>query len=261
MSQEQPTLILCELTDPGIEGLESYSPFCLKAHRALRAAGLRYESRHADAPHAYKHLNPTGQVPVLLVDGEPVADSTAILQRIDTLTGALTRGLDARQRAEAWLWEELADSALNGFLVSARWADERNWPRVRECYFGTAPWFVRRIIAPRMRNEVVGAMVARDVWRRGAEACWARFQTTLDELEARAPQRGFWLNDAITVADVALFAQLHSLRTPLTPFQREQLAERTRLSVYLDRVDAATRSRPLDAAKTAAAHGGAIAHA
>ena len=40
MSSQQPTLVLCELTDPGIEGLESSSPFCLKAHRALRLAGL-----------------------------------------------------------------------------------------------------------------------------------------------------------------------------------------------------------------------------
>jgi glutathione S-transferase len=261
MSKQQPTLILCELTDPGIDGLESYSPFCLKAHRALRAAGLRYESRRGDAPHAFKRLNPTGQVPVLLVDGEPVADSTAILQRIDALTGALTRGLDAGQRAEAWLWEELADSALNGFLVSARWADERNWQRVRECYFGAAPWFVQRIVAPRLRKQVVGAMVARDVWRRGAEACWARFQTTLDQLEARAPQRGFWLNDTVTVADVALFAQLHSLRTPLTPFQREQLANRARLSAYLDRVDAATRSRQPSSSASAAARGAGVAHA
>jgi glutathione S-transferase len=252
MSDQQPTLILCELTDPGIDGLESYSPFCLKAHRALRAAGLRYESRHENAPHAFKRLNPTGQVPVLLVDGEPVADSTAILQRIDALTGALTRGLDERQRAEAWLWEELADSALNGFVVCARWADERNWPRVRDAYFSAAPWFVRRAIVPQMRKKVVAAMVARDVWRRGAEACWARFQTTLDQLEARAPQRGFWLNDAVSVADVALFGQLHSLRAPLTPFQSEQLARRARLSAYLDRVDAATRSRQLSSSTNAA---------
>jgi glutathione S-transferase len=234
---------LCELTDPGIEGVESYSPFCLKAHRALRIAGLGYERRHAEAPHSFKRLNPTGQVPVLLVDGEPVADSTAILQRIDALTGALTRGLDERQRAEAWLWEELADTALNGFLVCARWADERNWPALRETYFGSAPWFVQRVIAPQLRKKVVGAMVARDVWRRGADACWARFQTVLDQLEARAPERSFWLSDTVTVADVALLAQLHSLRTPLTPWQGEQLARRARLSAYLDRVDAATRAR------------------
>src|SRR5437588_5702519 len=104
-TSKQPSLVLCELADPGIDGVESYSPFCLKVHRALRAAGLRYQRRHGDRPDAFAHLNPTRQVPVLLVDGEPVSDSTRIVQRIEKITGgALTRGLDDRGRAEAWLW-------------------------------------------------------------------------------------------------------------------------------------------------------------
>ena len=122
-----PALVLCELTDPAVDGLESYSPFCLKVHRALRAAGLSYERRHEANPGAFRALNPTGQVPVLLVDGEPVFDSTRILARIETLAIVpLSRSSDVAARAEAWLWEELADTSLNGFLVAARWADDRN---------------------------------------------------------------------------------------------------------------------------------------
>ena len=34
-----PKLVLCELADPGLPGIESYSPFCLKAHRALQGGG------------------------------------------------------------------------------------------------------------------------------------------------------------------------------------------------------------------------------
>jgi glutathione S-transferase len=241
MTEHQPTLTLCELTDPGIAGVESYSPFCLKVHRALRLAGLRYERQHASRPDAWRRWNPTGQVPVLLIDGQPVADSTRILQRIDTMTGALNRGLDERQRAEAWLWEELADSALNGLLVSARWIDERNWPLVRDTFFGTAPWFVRRFITPKLRKNIERALVARDVLRQGWPACCERFVCTLDQLEARAPEQGFWVGDAVSVADLGLFGQLHSLRTPLTRPQAEELARRSRLSAYLDRVDRATR--------------------
>src|SRR4051812_18045366 len=74
-------LTLCELADTGIPGLESYSPFCLKVHRALRAADLPYTRRHGAHPGVFKKLNPTEQVPVLLIGDEPVADSTAILHR------------------------------------------------------------------------------------------------------------------------------------------------------------------------------------
>jgi glutathione S-transferase len=238
-----PSLVLCELTKTNVPGLESYSPFCLKVHRALRAAGLRYESLHDPRPDAYRKHNPLGQVPVLLVDGEPVFDSTRILERIETLAVVpLSRSSDVAARAEAWLWEEMADTSLNGFVVAARWADERNWAAVRAAYFGAAPWLVRAMIVPRIRARVIGALCARDVWRAGAEACWRRFEATLDHLEMRAPVTEYWMGSASSVADLAIFAQLHSLRTALTEPQARSIAARARLSAYLDRVDLATRA-------------------
>jgi glutathione S-transferase len=239
----KPHLVLCELTDPGLPGVESYSPFCLKVHRALWTAGLGYERRHAYRPDAFRHLNPTRQVPVLLVDGEPVADSTRILHRIEALTHTLTRGLSAQARAEAWIWEEFADGALSAHLVSARWADEHNWPLTRDALFAQAPSLVRRVVAPQIRKGILRALVARDVLRAGWPACWSRFLTLLDQLEQRAPEAGFWLGDVLCVADLALFAQLHSFRTPLTPAQAQELAKRAKLSAYLDRVHVATRDR------------------
>ena len=237
-----PTLILCELGETGLEGQESFSPFCLKAHRALRAAGLPYERRHGRSPDAFREWNPAGQVPVLLVDGAPIADSTRILARIETLGGRSLLARDPRERAEQLLWEELADTALNGFLVASRWADERNWPLVRAAYFAGMPAVVRAFVPAMVRRRVMESLVARDVWRLGAESCWERFSLLLDQLETRAPREGFWTGDCLSVADIAIFAQLHALRTPLTAPQRSAVAERTVLSAWLDRTDRATRS-------------------
>ena len=123
----------------------------LKVHRALGATGLLYESRRG-APRDFHDLNPARQVPVLVIDDEVVCDSTAIVARVAALAeaagGPSLVPKDARTRAEAWLWEDYADRALNGFLVAARWDDDRNWPLVREAYFKDAPWFVRTIIVP-----------------------------------------------------------------------------------------------------------------
>ncbi len=246
-------LVLCELEDPELAGHESLSPFCLKAHRALKLAGLPYERRHGSRPSDFRALNPTGQVPVLLADGVPLADSTAILRRVVELAPhAFDTGADARVRGERWLWEEMADSVLNGYLVAARWADERNWPAVSAKYFATAPWPVRKLIVPRLRAHVVGSLVARDVWRAGAGACWRRFEDTLDDLEARAPRDGYWLGASasanlgvgVGVADVAMFAQLASFRTPLTPWQAREIEKRPRLVDWIDRVDHATAGAP-----------------
>ncbi len=240
--QTAPALTLCELADAGPWRLESLSPFCLKAHRALRLAGLRYERRHGTQPASHRALNPLAQVPVLLVDGRPVGDSTEILRVVDGLSGgALLRGLDARARAEAWCWEELGDTALNGFLVAARWADENNWPAVKSAYFAGMPAPVRAVVPAMLRRNVLRALHARDVWRAGAAVCWRRFDALLDDLDARAPAEGFWMGPRATVADLGLFAQLHGLRTDLTPAQRSAVARRARLSAWLDRVDVATR--------------------
>lgn len=46
----------------------------------------------------------------------------------------------------------------------------------------------------------------------------------------------------LSVADLGLFAQLHALRLPQTPWRAEDLARRARLTRWLDRVDAATRA-------------------
>ena len=242
-TSRSPQLVLCELQDPGIPGLESASPFCLKVHRALRLACLPYERRHGRAPSDFQSHNPAAQVPVLLVDGTPTSDSTAILKLLEELApGRFDAGADARCRHERWLWEELADVSLNGFVVAARWADDRNWPTVRATYFGAAPWFVRSLVVPRVRARVLDGLRKRDFWRAGAEACWSRFRATLDDLEARAPASGFWLGPTPGVADVALYGQLASLRTPLTAWQASEIAKRPGLDDYLDRVDQATRA-------------------
>jgi glutathione S-transferase len=235
-------LTLCELADPGIPGVESYSPFCVKVNRALRLAGLAYTREHGERPGVFKKYNPAGQVPVLLEGERAIFDSTEILRQIEAwVPGSMTGEGDAATKAEAWLWEDYADACLNGFLVASRWADDRNWPSVRAAYFAGMPAIVRMIVPGRLRARVVGGLVARDIWRAGPERCWARFQSTLDELDARAPRKGFWLGSAPTAADVALFGQLHSLRTALTPWQREQVGKRSALTSYLDRVDQRTR--------------------
>src|ERR1700690_775682 len=114
----KPNLVLCELGATGIDAVESFSPFCLKVHRALKAARLQYTSIRATRPNEFKKLNPAAQVPVLLIDGEPVSDSTRILQRIDGIAPGKISPDDPALKAEAAIWEEVADTSLNGFLVA-----------------------------------------------------------------------------------------------------------------------------------------------
>jgi glutathione S-transferase len=230
----QPNLVLVEFDRPAHPQHESYSPFCMKVHRALRHAGLAYSSRVSD-PRSVADLNPKGQLPVLLVDGKPVFDSTEIVRFIESITPHA-----AQSTPEARLWEELADGALYGYLVASRWADESNWPRIRDAYFGAMPMPMRIEVSSQVRAGIVERLVGRDIWRGGPDECWARLGALLDDLDARAPKTGYWLGDSLSIADISLFAQLHGFRIPETPVQAAMVAARKNLSNYLDRVHRAT---------------------
>jgi glutathione S-transferase len=233
-------LFLHEVGDASHEGIESYSPFCLKVIRALRARHLAYRSVRAPFPAAHK-LTSMGQVPVLRVGHEVIADSSRILVKIGQLSGRPFESGTPAERAEAWLYEELADTAVNGFVIASRWADDENWPRTRAALFGQMPSVLRWVLPSRLRAQTIQRLVARDIWRAGSSECWARLGELLDRFDARAPQNGFWMGQELTAADLALFGQLQSLRTSLTPKQRAQVESHGQLKSWLDRVDQATR--------------------
>ncbi len=236
----QPELILCEVGETGIDGLESYSMFCIKVHRALRLVDMTPIRRHGQIED-YKDINPAEQVPVLLIDGTPVPDSTDICQALDDLSGGGTLlPSDPGERAAAQIWEELADTTINGYVIASRWADDRNWPKVLDTFFEMVPAPARTEVAERVRRGVINALWARNIWRPGAGECWRRFGDLLDQLEELAPEAGYWTGDTINVADIAIFAQLHSLRIDLTPWQRNMVEQRGRLTAYLDRVNLRT---------------------
>jgi glutathione S-transferase len=226
---------------PGEQGWASFSPYVLQVERGLRLARLPFVHERVGDMARVKQLNPLGQMPVLRIGSENVADSTRILRRIEALApGSLTRGLDARSVAEAWLWEEFADTALYPHVLATRWADERGWQAVSRTFFAGLPPLLRSAVAGLVRRKVQQGLVARDFTRAGMGVWAERLAQTLDGLDARAPEQGFWLGAEATVADVGLFAQLHSLRLPRTPWRAEELARRQRLWSWLDRVDAAT---------------------
>jgi glutathione S-transferase len=129
---------------------------------------------------------------------------------------------------------------LYSFVLAARWQDDANWKKLKPAMFGTVPFALRAALAAFVRRGITSSLVARDFTRTGLPDCYARLEKVLDGLEARAPQAGFWVNEALSVADVGLFAQLHTLRAPFTPAVAAKIAARSRLSAYLDRVDAAT---------------------
>ena len=240
MTQSLPSLTLCDFpAKTGHDGWLSFSPYVLEVGRALNLAKLPFFHKRVSV-FKIKDINPVGQLPVLVIGTENVADSTRILHRIEALVpGALTGGLDAEKTAEAWLWEEFADTALYPYVLAARWVDDRGWSLVRPAFFSSIPEPARTVVGAIVRRRMGKRLVERDFLRLGLDALFERMETVLDKLDRRAPQDGFWLGPRASVADLGLFAHLHSLRVPGL-WAADVLGKRERLTGYLDRVDVAT---------------------
>lgn len=228
-------LTLYDFVDPDDPSQDSWSPFVQKTARLLHWLGLPYRRHLVKGPGEIKRHNPSGQLPVLLVDGEAVADSSRIARRLEAMTGRSLGG------PEDWLWEEFADTALYNFVLAARWVEEESFARVRDRYFTVLPALFRGIVAGSVRSGVLRSLQGRDVTRAGPEALRWRWLQVLDGLEGRAPETGFRTDPAPTIGDIAMFAQLHALRTDISPAWRDDLAARPGLTAWLDRVDALTR--------------------
>jgi glutathione S-transferase len=228
------TARLFELPHASTTAGPSYSPFCNKVHAALRYLGVPYQRIHASRPDAHGGKN--GQVPILEINGERIEDSTAILQRLVAMYPERLCPADPTLAAQAWLWEQFSDTALNGYLVAARWADDQNWPMVRKAYFSEMPKPVFAVVPNLLRRRVKKALLARDVTRAGTATTWTNLRTTLDQLDAIAPVSQFLFGETPSVADISIFAQVGSLQTPLTPSQSEEVERRHKLAAWLARI-------------------------
>ena len=70
------------VTLPAAFGLRNPSPFCLKIEMALTHLRLDFELETITDP----RKAPKGKLPFLIIDGDKLADSELILERLDTMT-------------------------------------------------------------------------------------------------------------------------------------------------------------------------------
>ena len=180
----------------------------------LEELGLPYE--HVSAPPRSQDvvaINPAGKVPVLIVDGTPITDSTAILSYLADRHGALTFAAGTLDRAR--------QDSLTQFLL-----DE----------FDSALWMAARhsfILPEELRESAVKKSL---IWE------FERSQKTLVSRMGGGP---FLMGERMTVPDIVLthcgnWAQV--ARFPITEPVLAQYLDRMRHRPALQRVMEIERS-------------------
>lgn len=195
-----------------------FSHFCEKARWALDRAGIAYEERQY-LP--FFHLLGTSlrlrprATPILIDEGETIADSTAILRAIDARLPAARRLYPEGLSEQVLAWEEKFDRVLG--------------PSVRRVAYHhltrEAPdLFVRTLLerGPRWQRAIArrtpglfGRMLDRalDLGDAATARSRRKIEATIEEVEPHA-SRGWLVGERFTAADLTLAALLAPLLAP-----------------------------------------------
>lgn len=144
----------------GMGRLPSLSPPCLKVDLALRVLGVPHRVVDLDSPGAVKRHSPTGRVPAIEHRGERLAESIAILDRLQELfpDGPLWEE-DEAARARGRVWDCFVTDTLYWLGFYQRWLV----PATRETLLDT-------FLGPGFSLEKIGMrLYAKTALRRRAE--------------------------------------------------------------------------------------------
>jgi glutathione S-transferase len=200
--------LLYDLTD---------SPFCAKVRICLQVKGIAYRrvTLTIGTLRELRRLNPLGKVPVLVDGTQVVADSSAIARHLDVIQpDPPLVPADPAARAYASLVEDWADESLYFVVGAFKWLNPANRTTalrrtMSELGGGVATPLVARLAARR----IVGRYRA---WRYTAASLphfETRMRDSLEWLAALVSGRTFLLGRSLTIADVAVYAQLAWMRS------------------------------------------------
>lgn len=192
------------------------SPFCDKVRRVLHWKKQPYEVHEVTLWQALtqlRRLNPIGKLPCLEEDGRFVADSSEIaLYLEERFPTPPLLPKDPAQRALCHVLEDWADESLYFFDIRLRFGTAENAKRWLPALAShdaalsraLAKFILPRLFASKLRQQGIG--------RKPIAAVLADLERHVSAVATFLNGREFLIGDALTLADIAVFAQLFGIR-------------------------------------------------
>lgn len=219
------------------------SPFVEKAWRGLTCKGLDFELRPLGNPLQVNKLNPvTRKIPFATFDGELVYDSTYILRRAETLApDPPLYAADPVAAAEQRRLEDWADEMLYWVAMAFRFLPRNANATVAQVLENVSmPGFMKSLLAPVVRRQIRGLVVAQGMGRLPEEKLTDDLSTALDDLVTTLAGRAFFTGQRPGAADFAVHAQLGMMKSGPTPEAAALIADRASLTDFAKRVEEAS---------------------
>ena len=208
MNQPRPALELEGLkifVFPAAWELPTTGPFALKLETWLRLAEISYERVEEGNP----RKGPKGKNPWIELDGERVADSAVIIERLASRVGVdLDAWLGDRDRAVALAITRMVEDHLHQILEYELFVTDPGFAEIRRIIAGAAPALLAPVIAGSMRQHFRKQLHARGIARHEPAEIARQGRADVDAVSAILGDKRWLFGDRPTVADCAVFGQL-----------------------------------------------------
>jgi glutathione S-transferase len=220
-------------------------PFTEKVRLALLYKGLDFELVEPVRLEDYKRFSPkTGMLPALDLHGEHVPDSTEILLRLDQVyPEPALLSPDPTVAAQQRQLEEWADESFLWYFMKYRRM------AMGEDYAAPLPLAGEPAAVPpppkrsSSWRRFAAWLAAGGTWERPHTALLRELALRLDDLVNFLGARPFFYAQQLSMADLAVYSMLVTLREDRIPGASLLLAARPTLVALLERVEAATSGR------------------
>jgi len=190
------------------------SPFCEKVRRILGYKKVSYEIHNVPRAKVseYARVSPTGKFPAIDHDGNAVWDSTDIARYLEIQFPE--RPLipsDPRFAALVHILEDWADESLYFYEVTMRLAWEHNAPKSAKEFAASIPGMTADTMLPLLTKGAQAIASAQGIGRKPRNQVVNDAERQLEALEALLEGRRYLVGDDMTLADIAVLAQLNAL--------------------------------------------------
>jgi glutathione S-transferase len=218
---------------------ESASPFCVKVRDALRYKRVPFETINATSPIQVRKLNPRGKLPVIIDDGMKLADSSEIIRHLETRhPEPRLYPQDPRTRAMALMIEDWADESLYWHVVYERWQVSEQFAKFAAVVFSPVPAAVRPMVRLLFARQTRGQLRGQGLGRLGVGEQREKFRSAMDWLDSMVDGQ-FLCGAELSVADVAVAAQVGALNIPFTPVAEAEIHAHAKVMRWLERTSEA----------------------
>ena len=211
-------------------GVPNPSPFCMKLECFLKMSGLPYRS----VPLRNPGEAPKGKGPFVEIDCERIGDSALIIRELERRYGVdPDRGLTAAERAVGHALGVMLEERTYFALLHDRWLDDRNWPVVRDAFFGELPPTVQEQIRAGKRARIV----EQGLGAHTAEEVHALAVADIDAVAGWLGDQSFLMGAGPTKADATVHAFVcNLLAAPFTTPLKDATKRHANLVAYNERM-------------------------